>query len=57
MLSKENRAKINLNGLYYHEPTCKMRRSLFWNDLYHCMNWTFEEDCDYEELLNGLDEW
>ena len=41
MLSAKNKAKININGLYSHKPDCKMRDCLFWNNLYHCMNWTF----------------
>lgn len=38
MLSQENIEKINMRGLYKHEPDRKYSRH---NDLYWCQNWTF----------------
>lgn len=41
MLSKEKIDKLVLTGLYKHEPDKRYRPSIYWNDLYHCYNWTF----------------
>lgn len=41
MLSQENIKKLVMTGLYRHEPDKKYRPQLYWNDLYHCYNWTF----------------
>jgi hypothetical protein len=41
MLSKENKNKIVHTGLYRCEPNKKYRSQLYWNDMYHCSNWTF----------------
>lgn len=42
MLSKENVEKIVKTGLYKHEPDKKYRSSLYWDNMYHCFNWTFK---------------
>jgi len=42
MLSKENVDKIVIHGLYRHEPDKRYRSSLYWDDMYHCFNWTFK---------------
>lgn len=42
MLSKENVEKIVKTGLYKHEPDRRYRSSLYWDNLYHCFNWTFK---------------
>jgi len=42
MLSKENAEKLIKTGLYTHEPDKRYRPSLFWDNLYHCFNWTFK---------------
>lgn len=42
MLSKENVEKIVKSGLYKHEPDKRYRSSLYWDNLYHCFNWTFK---------------
>lgn len=42
MLSKENVEKIVKSGLYKHKPDRKYRSSLYWDNLYHCFNWTFK---------------
>ena len=42
MLSKENVNKLVMTGLYKHEPDKRYRSSLYWNNLYHCFNWTFK---------------
>jgi hypothetical protein len=41
MLSKENKNKLVHTGLYRCEPNKKYRSQLYWNDMYHCFNWTF----------------
>lgn len=41
MLSEENVKKLVLSGLYKHEPDKRYRGSLYWDDMYHCFNWTF----------------
>lgn len=41
MLSQENVNKLVMNGLYRHEPDKRYRGSLYWDDMYHCFNWTF----------------
>lgn len=43
-LSQENIDKIIKTGLYKHEPECRYRGSLYWDDLYWCFNWTFKPD-------------
>lgn len=42
MLSKANVEKLVKTGLYKHEPDKKYRSSLYWDDMYHCFNWTFK---------------
>lgn len=42
MLSKENKNKIVLTGLYRCEPNKKYRSQLYWDRMYHCFNWTFK---------------
>lgn len=42
MLSKENVEKLVKSGLYKHEPDKKYRSSLYWDNMYHCFNWTFK---------------
>lgn len=42
MLSKENKEKLVLTGLYKCQPNKKYRGQLYWNDMYHCFNWTFK---------------
>ena len=42
MLSKENVEKLVKTGLYKHEPDKKYRSSLYWDNMYHCFNWTFK---------------
>lgn len=42
MLSKENVEKLAKTGLYRHEPDKRYRSSLFWDNMYHCFNWTFK---------------
>lgn len=42
MLSKENAEKLVKSGLYRHEPDKRYRSSLYWDNLYHCFNWTFK---------------
>ena len=42
MLSKENVEKIVKTGLYKHKPDKRYRSSLYWDDMYHCFNWTFK---------------
>ena len=42
MLSKENAEKLVMTGLYRHEPDKSYRSSLYWDNLYHCFNWTFK---------------
>lgn len=42
MLSKENVEKIVKSGLYKHKPDKRYRSSLYWDNLYHCFNWTFK---------------
>ena len=42
MLSKANADKIVKTGLYKHEPDKRYRSSLYWDNLYHCFNWTFK---------------
>lgn len=41
MLSEENVKKLVISGLYKHEPDKRYRGSLYWDDMYHCFNWTF----------------
>lgn len=41
MLSKENEAKLIMSGLYRCEPNKKYRGSIYWDNMYHCFNWTF----------------
>ena len=42
MLSKENKEKLVLTGLYRCEPNKKYRSQLHWDNMYHCFNWTFK---------------
>ena len=42
MLSQENINKLVMTGLYKHEPDKRYIESLYWNDMYHCFNWTFK---------------
>ena len=42
MLSQENVNKLVMTGLYKHEPDKRYIGSLYWNDMYHCFNWTFK---------------
>lgn len=42
MLSKENIAKLNFNGIYSHKPDVKYRGKLYKDDLYWCFNWIFK---------------
>lgn len=42
MLSKENVNKLIITGLYRHEPDKRYRGSIYWDDMYHCFNWTFK---------------
>ena len=42
MLSEENKNKIINTGLYSHKPEVKYRGTLYANNLYWCMNWTFK---------------
>ena len=42
MLSKANAEKLVKTGLYKHEPDKRYRSSLYWDDMYHCFNWTFK---------------
>lgn len=42
MLSKENKEKLVLTGLYKCQPNKKYRGQLYQNDMYHCFNWTFK---------------
>ena len=42
MLSKANVEKLVKTGLYKHEPDKRYRSSLYWDDMYHCFNWTFK---------------
>ena len=42
MLSKENRLKLQMTGVYKHEPDVKLRGTLYSQSLYHCCNWTFK---------------
>lgn len=41
MLSQKNINKIVKTGLYTHEPDKRYRGSVFWDNMYHCFNWTF----------------
>lgn len=41
MLSQENINKLCMTGLYICEPNKEWRSSLYWDDMYHCCNWTF----------------
>lgn len=50
MLSQENINKLVMTGLYRHEPDKRYRGSLYWNDMYHCFNWTFR--ISYNEKEN-----
>ena len=40
-------SNINMNGLYYHEPSHKYSRH---DDLYWCQNWTFKP-CEYNRKI------
>ena len=31
-----------MTGLYKHEPDKRYRSSVFWDNMYHCFNWTFK---------------
>lgn len=42
MLSKENVDKLVISGLYRHDPDKKYRPALYWDQMYHCFNWTFK---------------
>lgn len=42
MLSKSNVEKLVMTGLYKHEPDRRYRGSLYWDNMYHCFNWTFK---------------
>ena len=42
MLSKENKNKIVLTGLYRCKPNKKYRSQWYWDNMYHCFNWTFK---------------
>lgn len=42
MLSQENVNKLVMTGLYKHEPDKRYRDSLYWDNMYHCFNWTFK---------------
>ena len=42
MLSQENVNKLVMTGLYKHEPDKRYRGSLYWDNMYHCFNWTFK---------------
>ena len=42
MLSQENVNKLVITGLYKHEPDKRYRSSVFWDNMYHCFNWTFK---------------
>lgn len=48
MLSQKNINKLVMTGLYKHEPDKRYRGSLYWDDMYHCFNWTFRVK-HYEE--------
>lgn len=41
MLSQENINKLVMTGLYQHEPDKRYRGCLYWDNMYHCFNWTF----------------
>lgn len=41
MLSKSNVEKLVMTGLYKHEPDKRYRSPLYWDNMYHCFNWTF----------------
>ena len=41
MLSQKNINKIVKTGLYTHEPDKRYRGPAFWDNMYHCFNWTF----------------
>lgn len=41
MLSKENVEKLVKTGLYRCEPNKKYRAQMYWDNMYHCFNWTF----------------
>ena len=56
MLSKENKNKIVLTGLYRCEPNKKYRSQLYWDDMYHCFNWTFKvHHCERDDTLYMVD--
>ena len=42
MLSQENVNKLVITGLYKHDPDKRYRSSVFWDNMYHCFNWTFK---------------
>ncbi|WP_226035679.1 hypothetical protein [Aquibacillus saliphilus] len=42
MLSDYNINKLNMSGLYGCEPNKKYRGQLFYDNLNHCCNWTFQ---------------
>lgn len=42
MLSQKNIDKLVMTGLYKHEPDKRYCPKLYWNDLFHCHNWTFK---------------
>lgn len=42
MLSESNVEKLVMTGLYKHEPDRRYRGSLYWDNMYHCFNWTFK---------------
>lgn len=40
-MSKSNVEKLVMTGLYKHEPDRRYRGALYWDNMYHCFNWTF----------------
>lgn len=46
MLSEANKSKLVITGLYRCEPNRKYRSQMYWDNMYHCFNWTFKIQTD-----------
>jgi len=55
MLSEDNKNKIFKTGLYSHTPEARYRGTLYADNLYHCMNWTFKPNFYHDGNIYMVD--
>lgn len=55
MLSRENRNKVCMSGLYRHAPVKEWRGKMYEGNLYHCCNWTFKPLVQHDGSIHMAD--